>query len=108
MSRFQQAIEEMKQKRKEVANDIAMLLERESKLRVPVDTGHLRRNTGAESDHEENKSTIFVGTNGVEYAPIVHEGSTVKNRQGQPYIRDSIEQNVEEIKNKIRDGMSAS
>lgn len=106
MSRFQEAIQEMRQKRKDVADDIAMLLERESKLRAPVKTGHLRRSTNAESDHEEDKSTIFVGTNNVEYAPIVHEGSTVKNIKSQPYIRDSIEQNLEEIKNKIKEGMS--
>lgn len=108
MSRFQQAIQEMKQKRQSVANDIAMLLERESKLRAPVDTGHLRRSTGAETEHEEDKSKIIVGTNGVEYAAVVHEGSTVKNIKGQPYIRDAIEQNMEEIKNTIEEGMSTS
>jgi hypothetical protein len=106
MSKFQQAIKDMKQKRKKVADDIAMLLERESKLRAPVKTGHLRRNTNAETEHQEDKSKIIVGTNGVGYAEVVHEGSTVKNIQGQPYIRDAIEQNMGEIRNKIKEGAS--
>jgi hypothetical protein len=106
MSNFQQAIKDMHKKREEVANDIAMLLEAQSKSNAPVKTGHLRRSTNSEVEHHDTKSDIFIGTNGVEYAAVVHEGSTVKNIEGQPYIRDSIEQNIGEIKSRIGKGMS--
>lgn len=107
MSGFQNAIQNAKNKRKKVANDIAMLLERASKQNAPVDSGHLRRNTNSEVTHKDSKSEIFIGTNGVEYAAVVHEGSQVKNIQAQPYIKDSITQNMGEIKNIIKEGMSS-
>lgn len=107
MSGFDKAIQDMKKKRMKVANDLAMYLAREAKLRAPVDTGHLRRSTGAEAEHVDTKSKVFVGTNGVEYAPIVHEGSTVKNIKAQPYVRDSIEQNMSQIKKMIQEGLSS-
>ncbi|REJ23696.1 MAG: hypothetical protein C6W54_11000 [Bacillaceae bacterium] len=105
MSKFQKAIQDIKKKREKVANDLAMYLTREVKLRAPVKSGHLRRNSGAEAEHEESKSKVFVGANGVEYARVVHEGFIVKNIKGQPYIRDSIEQNLGEIKKMISEGL---
>jgi hypothetical protein len=106
MSGFQKAIKNEQNKRKKVANDIAMLLERSSKQNAPVLSGNLRRNTNSEVTHQKSKSEIFIGTNGVEYAAVVNEGSTVKNIQAQPYIKDSITQNMGEIKNIIKEGMS--
>lgn len=106
MNGFMKAILGVKQKREKVANDIAMLLERQAKLNAPVDTGHLKRSTNSEVEHFEDKSKIFIGTNGVEYAPIVHEGSVVKNIKGQPYIKDSIQQNMGQIQKIIKEGLS--
>jgi predicted transcriptional regulator YdeE len=106
MSGFQKAIKDMKKKREAVAQDIGMLLERESKLRSPVKTGHLRRSTNSEVENHDTKSDIFIGTNNVEYATVVHEGSTVKNIKAQPYIKDSIEQNMGEIQSMIKGGLS--
>jgi hypothetical protein len=83
-----------------------MLLEREIKQRAPVgETGHLRRSSGAETEHEEDKSTIFAGANNVEYVEVVHEGSTVRNIKPQPYIRGGIEQNQNEMQKMIHKGM---
>jgi hypothetical protein len=106
LSKFQQAINEIKKKREQVANEMATFLTREVKLRSPVKTGHLRRNSDANATHEENKSVIFVGTNRVEYSRVVHEGSVVKNIKGQPYIRDSIEQNIDTLRSMIEKGMN--
>jgi hypothetical protein len=106
MSGFKKAIQDVKKKREKVANDIAMLLERQTKLNTPVSTGHLRRSTSSEVEHDENKSDIFIGTNGVDYAPIVNEGSVVKNINAQPYIKDSIQQSMEQMKSMIKEGMS--
>ncbi|MDX5474509.1 MAG: hypothetical protein LPK00_03130 [Bacillaceae bacterium] len=103
--KINQALKDAKAKREKVANDISMLLEREIKFRAPVETGHLRRSSGAEAQHQEDKSVITAGANGVEYAQVVHEGSVVKNIDGQPYIRDSIEQNIDTIKKMIHEGM---
>ncbi|WP_404443436.1 hypothetical protein LG307_14760 [Sutcliffiella horikoshii] len=104
--RINQAIKDANQKRIKTANDISMLLEREIKQRAPVgETGHLRRNSGSEASHEESKSTILAGASNVEYAAVVHEGSNVKNIKPQPYIRDGIEQNLDNIKKMIQEGM---
>ena len=106
MSRFQQAIQEARKKREKVANDIAMLLEREMKMRAPVgETGHLRRSSNSEVEHGENSSEIFAGANNVEFAAVVHNGSVVRNIQGQPYITDSIEQNTNQMQKMINEGM---
>jgi hypothetical protein len=105
-SKFQKAIKDNYKKREKVANAIGMLLEAQAKANAPVKTGHMRRQTNSEVEHTETKSTIFIGTNNVEYAPIVHEGSAAKNIKAQPYIRDSIEMNLNEIKSMIQKGMS--
>ncbi|WP_158735150.1 HK97 gp10 family phage protein [Alteribacillus sp. YIM 98480] len=102
------AIQDVRQKREKVATDISMLLEREAKQKAPVLTGHLRRNTNAEAEHNDDSSSITVGTNNVEYAEAVHEGSLVKQTQGQPYIRDSIEMNMQQMQKMIQDGMKTS
>ncbi|ARK30771.1 HK97 gp10 family phage protein [Halalkalibacter krulwichiae] len=105
--KFQQAIKDVRSKREKVANEIGMLMERESKMRAPVgETGHLRRSTGSEVKHNEDSSDVEVGTNNVEYAEVVHEGSVVRNITGQPYIRDAIEQNQSNMQQIIAKGMS--
>jgi HK97 gp10 family phage protein len=105
--KFQQAIKDVRSKREAVANEISMLMERESKMRAPVgETGHLRRSTGSEVEHKENQSDIEVGTNNVEYAKIVHDGSVVRNITAQPYIRDAIEQNQSNMEQIIAKGMT--
>jgi len=103
---FKTAVAHAKKNRQKVAENIAMLLERQSKLNAPVSTGHLKRSTNSEVVHQENKSEIFIGTNGVEYAAVVHDGSVVKNIQSQPYIKDSVELSLGEIKKIISKGMS--
>jgi hypothetical protein len=105
--KFQQAIKDVRNQREKVANEISMLMERESKMRSPVgETGNLRRNTNSEVDHKENQSDITVGTSNVEYAEVVHEGSVVRNITAQPYIRDAIEQNQGNMQQMIAKGMT--
>lgn len=98
------AKEQAKQNRIATANKIASFLTGEMQQRAPVETGNLRRNSRAEASHEDVKSIIEAGTN-VEYARIVHEGSAVRNIQGQPYIADSIQQNINAIQTLIGEGM---
>lgn len=105
MNGFQRAIQEHKNKRKKVAEDIAMVLEKSAKLNAPVDKGHLRRNTNSKTTHKDTKSEITIATNGVDYARVVHEGSVVKNIKGQPYIKDALQQNMATIKTMIKEGM---
>lgn len=132
MSRFQDAINDMKRKRKETAKEIAIFVEAEAKQRVKVDTGNLRRNITHETEDDSNKSIARIGTN-VEYAQVLEEGSkphtinfdkpqrlkidgvwvTVSkiNHPGtkaQPYLVPSIEENVSEIQRRIREGLSVN
>ncbi|MEC1768285.1 HK97-gp10 family putative phage morphogenesis protein [Schinkia azotoformans] len=105
MSKFQEAIQQMKEKRDKTIKEIAMFVEAESKLRSPVDTGHLRRSISHETESDEEVSKAFVGTN-VEYAPVVEMGSVVKNIKAQPFLRPSIEENLGAIQDIIKKGMS--
>lgn len=107
MSKFQEAKKLMQQKREETIKQIAMFVEAESKLRAPVDTGHLRRSITHETKSDEEVSKAFIGTN-VEYAPVVEQGSVVKNIKAQPYLRPSIEENLGEIQDIIKKGMSTT
>ncbi|MEH7416066.1 HK97-gp10 family putative phage morphogenesis protein [Neobacillus drentensis] len=132
MSRFQDAIQEMKRKRKETAEEIAIFVEAEAKQRAPVKTGDLRRRITHETEHDDNKSIAKIGTN-LEYAQIVEEGSKpheIKRKDGkplklkidgkwvtvgkvnhpgtkpQPYLKPAIDENVGEIQDRIKRGLN--
>lgn len=105
MSRFQEEIEKMKQRRERTIQQIAVFVEAEAKLRTPVKTGHLRRSISHETQSDENTSKAYIGTN-VEYAPYVEFGVASKNIPAQPYLRPAIEENRDKIRDMIREGMS--
>jgi len=105
MSRFKEEIAKMKAKRIKTAEQIALFIEAEAKMRAPVDTGHLRRSISHEVNNTEDQSKIYVGTN-VEYAPYVEFGVESKNIKAQPYLRPAIDENIEKIKEMIKKGMS--
>lgn len=104
MSRFQEEIQKMKERRERTIQQIAVFVEAEAKLRAPVDTGHLRRSISHEVEHSETQSKAYVGTN-VEYAPYVEFGVASKNIKPQPYLRPAIEENRDKIRDMIREGM---
>lgn len=101
MSRFQEEIEKMKQRRERTIKQIAVFVEVEAKLRAPVSTGNLRRSI----THETQSDKAYIGTN-VEYAPYVEFGVASKNIPAQPYLRPAIEENRDKIRDMIREGMS--
>jgi HK97 gp10 family phage protein len=130
MSRFDDAIKDMQQRRKMIAEKIGTFVEAEAKHRVSVDTGHLRRSITHKTDHSKNKSSVFIGTN-VEYAKVLEEGSephetiydkpthlkingrwvTVKKikhpgTKPQPYLKPSVEENIGKIQEMIKKGLS--
>ena len=105
MSRFQEEIEKMKQRRERTIQQIAVFVEAEAKLRAPVKTGHLRRSISHETQSDENTSKAYIGTN-VEYAPYVEFGVASKNIPAQPYLRPAIEENRDKIRDMIREGMN--
>ncbi|PLS04023.1 HK97-gp10 family putative phage morphogenesis protein [Neobacillus cucumis] len=134
MSRFQDAIEDMKRKRQQTLEDIAIFVEAEAKQRAPVKTGDLRRRITHVTQHDDNINRAKVGTN-LEYAPSVEEGSnphSIKRKDGkplkiridgkwvtvdevnhpgtpkQPFIRPAIEENVGEIQDRIKGGMGVN
>lgn len=133
MSKFDEAIQQMKRKREQTINEIAVFVEAEAKQRVKVKTGNLRRQITHVTKHDEDVSRAKVGSN-LEYAQPLEEGSKphkIKSKDGkplrfqvngkwvvvdevnhpgtkpQPFLRPAIEENVGEIQDRIKRGMSA-
>lgn len=100
--RTKEAIKMMHNKLAQTAKQIGMFLETESKLRTPVDTGHLRRSVGHETNVKNTKAKIFVGSN-VEYDPFVELGI---GQKAQPHHLPAITQNIGKIQQMIKKGMS--
>ncbi len=132
MSKFQDAIKDMKKKREATAEEIALFVEAEAKVRVKVKSGNTRRSITHETEHEENRSIARVGSN-LDHVPALEEGSKpheIKSKDGkplklnihgrwvtvakvnhpgpkeQPFLRPSIEDNISEIQQMIKRGMS--
>lgn len=105
MSKFKEAKKLMQQKREETIKQIGMFIEAESKLRAPVKTGHLRRSITHETESDEEVSKAWIGSN-VEYGAVQEFGSVTKNIPAQPHIRPAIEENIGEIQDIIKKGMS--
>ena len=61
-NRFREAIEAMKRKREQTAEEIAIFVEAEAKQRVTVKTGTLRREITHVTKHDDDVSRIKVGT----------------------------------------------
>lgn len=105
MSRFQEEIQKMKQRREQTIKQIAVFVEAEAKLRAPVDTGRLRNSITHQTENSETQSKAYIGTN-VEYAPYVEFGVASKNIKPQPYLCPAIEENKDKIEDMIREGMN--
>lgn len=105
MSRFQEEIQKMKQRREQTIKQIAVFIEAEAKLRAPVSTGRLRNSITHQTESNETQSKAYIGTN-VEYAPYVEFGVASKNIPAQPYLRPAIEENRDKIKKIIEKGMN--
>lgn len=76
------------------------MVERDSKINTPVDTGTLRRS------HYEIFRTLYgeVGTN-TQYDIYVHEGT--KNMRARPYLRDAMEKNLMQINRFFTDAVQS-
>jgi phage gpG-like protein len=134
MSRFDDAIADIKIKRQQTMELIALFVEAEAKLRAPVKTGDLRRRITHATEHTDTKSTAKIGTN-LEYAQAVEEGTNphkIKRKDGKPlrikingkwvtvdevnhpgskpypYLHPAIEENIAEIQQKVKEGMSVN
>ncbi len=87
----------------DVSNDVsanikkaALLVERDAKLFVPVDTGTLRRSI----THEfPDKHTAIVGTN-IEYGEFIELGTS--KMPAQPYLRPALAKNIKVIKRLLK------
>lgn len=99
MSRFDDAIKDMQQKRDRAIKKVCLFVEAEAKLRTPVDTGTLRRNITHGTKSDEKESIGRVGTN-VEYAPYVEKGTTTT--PAQPYLVPAIEENLDQLRSIIK------
>ena len=81
----------------------ALLVERDAKIKAPVDTGRLRESiTHEEVDYGTENPHVNVGTN-VEYAPIQEYGST--KFPPHPYLTPAFEENKQKIIDLIVDAV---
>lgn len=85
----------------DAVREAAMMVEREAKINVPVDTGRLRGSIGAE---EQTPLLFEVGTN-VEYAAFVEFGTS--KAAAQPYLEPAIESARVQYPNLIKEGVKA-
>jgi HK97 gp10 family phage protein len=105
MSKFDEVLKEMENKKQVVLKTIGLFCEGEAKLRTPVDTGNLRGSITHEIDTNEDGGKVWIGTN-VEYAPYVEFGVMSKNIPAQPFLLPSVEENLGQIKDIIQKGLS--
>jgi hypothetical protein len=132
MSKFDEAIAEMKRKREQTIEEIAVFVEAEAKQRVKVKTGELRRKITHVTEHGDEVSRAKVGSN-LEYTQTLEEGSsphTIRSNDGkplrfkingnwvvvdqvnhpgtraQPFLLPSITENTGEIQDRIKRGLS--
>ncbi len=75
----------MKSITREVAFRVALEIERDTKMRCPVDTGNLRRSyvTQPQNGPADMEQVFLIGTN-VNYAPFVELGTS--KMQAQPHL----------------------
>lgn len=73
----------------------ALFVERDAKIKVPVDTGRLRQSiTHKDENFGSNNPYVEVGTN-VEYAPTVEFGSS--KQSAQPFLFPAYNENRDKI-----------
>lgn len=100
--KFDEAKKMMMDKLNNTANQVGVFLESESKARTPVDTGHLRRSIGHETNVSKDKATVFVGSN-VEYDKFVELGTY--KQKAQPHHVPSVTENVGALQSMIKKGL---
>lgn len=87
---------------KEAIRTVTLSTERDAKLLCPVDTGNLRESIySVVHDYEGVVATSDI----VDYAIYVHEGHITNNLtyvDGQPFLTDAMDQNVELMEQKIQ------
>jgi len=85
----------------DAVREAAMMIERDAKINVPVDTGRLRASIGAE---EKTPLLFVVGTN-VEYAAPVEFGTS--KMAAQPYLEPAVENARTQYPDLIKEGVQA-
>jgi signal-transduction protein with cAMP-binding, CBS, and nucleotidyltransferase domain len=91
-SEFVEVIKAVKKQMERAVEESVVIVEADSKLLCPVDTGTLKRSIAHEVNSSENKVKGAVGTN-VDYAYFAEKK--------QPYLEPAVDQNMETIKRKM-------
>lgn len=93
-SPFQKVIQDVQKRREKAITECVIMVEADAKLLCPVDTGTLKRSITHEVESDEEKTVGAVGSN-IEYAYWAEKK--------QPYLEPAVDQNMERIKQKIKD-----
>jgi HK97 gp10 family phage protein len=72
----------------QMVNSVALRIERDTKMRCPVDTGNLRRSYATQLARPEDRPNATVGTN-VDYAMFVEFGTS--RGRAQPHLGPALE-----------------
>jgi len=93
-SPFDKVIEDVKKRREKAITECVIMVEADAKLLCPIDTGTLKRSITHEVESDNKKTIGAVGSN-VEYAYWAE--------RNQPYLEPAVDQNLERIKQKIKE-----
>lgn len=97
--RLEQMLPRVKSEIEQALTDSALLVERDAKIKSPVDTGRLRSSlTHVSEDSGSDNPSVKVGTN-VEYAKFVEFGSS--RQAAQPFLYPALIENEQKIKRKL-------
>jgi len=81
----------------------ALMVERDAKIKVPVDTGRLRQSiTHQDENFGSQNPAVKVGTN-VDYAPHIEYGTS--KQSAKPFLRPAFEENKQKILKEIAKAM---
>ncbi len=95
---YKQEQDRIRKLREKAMNEAALIVEADSKLLSPVDTGNLRRSITHSVKSDDKKTTAKVGSN-VEYSYWASRHT--------PYLEPALEQNLETIRRKIAEVMDS-
>lgn len=94
---FDRVIKDMQKRRKRAVEEVVLMVEADSKMLCPVDTGTLRRSITHDVKSDDKKTQGSVGSS-VEYAYWAE--------RKKPYLEPAVDQNKENIIRKIKEVMT--
>ena len=100
--RIERMIENVQEEVKGALTESALLVERDAKIKVPVDTGRLRSSISHSEEFEADNPAVVVGTN-TEYASYIELGTS--RQAAKPFLYPALSENRQRIQRKIAESV---